>query len=122
MNQRSGGTAQTGLQQADALRRPVRGEGVADDPVARDRAPEAAVVGRATVVTHHEVVLGRDRYGRWKVAALAAAAGRGEGLLLALAVEDDMAVLDGDGVAGTGDDPLDEVDVGLLGRRRGAGL
>src|SRR5437588_12929086 len=33
------------LQQADPVRRPVGEEGLADDPLLRDRAPEAAVLG-----------------------------------------------------------------------------
>ena len=62
-----------GLEEPDAVGRPVGEEGLADDPVARDRAPEAAVVARPTVVAHHEVVVGRDRDRLGQVAAAAAA-------------------------------------------------
>src|SRR3954454_12936853 len=133
MKQRTGGIADGGrdaalcvvLQQADALRRPVRGKGVADDPVARDGAPEAAVVRRAAVVAHHEVVVLRDRDRRREVALRAAATGSDERLRLALAIADDVPVLDRERVAWAGDDALDEVHVGLPGgrlRTRLAGL
>src|SRR3954447_15119123 len=45
---------------ADALGRPVGGEGAADDPLARDRTPESTVLGEATVVAHHEPVARRN--------------------------------------------------------------
>ena len=49
------------LEEPDPLGRPVGGEGFADDPFLGDGSPEPAVVGRATVVAHHEVVTG----GNW---------------------------------------------------------
>src|SRR5215207_11695479 len=63
--------ARVSLEEADPLGRPVGGEGAADDPVARDGSPEAAVVGSATIVAHHEVVIGGNRDGLREVAALA---------------------------------------------------
>ena len=48
------------LEEADPVRGPVREERDADEPFARDRAPETAVVRIATVVAHHEVVAGRN--------------------------------------------------------------
>src|SRR4051795_3271517 len=48
------------LEEADALGRPVGRDRAADDPFARDRAPEAAVVGVATGVAHSETVIRRD--------------------------------------------------------------
>ena len=42
------------------VRRPVGGEGLADDPVSGDGSPVTAVVACPTVVAHHEVVVGRD--------------------------------------------------------------
>src|ERR1700704_6454948 len=105
--------------EADAARRPVGGERRPDDPLLRDRAPEAAVVGGATIVTHHEVIaLGHANRSR-EVALLAAGAGLDELLGRRLAVPDHVAVADGDRVAGQSDHPLDEVDVGArLGRLR----
>ena len=67
------GAAARPLEEADALGRPVGREGAADDPFARDRAPEAAVVGLATVVAHHEPVVGRDGDRGCEVAAAAVA-------------------------------------------------
>ena len=48
------------LEDADPVRGPVGGEGLADDPVAGDGPPEAAVVAGPTVVAHHEVMVGRN--------------------------------------------------------------
>src|SRR6476646_8062384 len=50
-----------GLEEPDPVGRPVGEEGLADDPAAWDRSPEAAVVTLDAVVAHHEVVVGRDR-------------------------------------------------------------
>src|SRR3954452_2224500 len=60
---------------ADSLGRPVGGEGLADDPRARDGSPEAAVVGGATVVAHHEVVTGGNRHFMAEIAPVGAPAG-----------------------------------------------
>src|SRR6478672_10432284 len=103
--------AATSSEEADALGRPVGGEGLPDDPLLGDGAPEPAVVGRATVVAHHEPVTGGNRHGLGQVAALAAAARLGERLLLELAVEHDVPVADRDLVARACDDALDEVHV-----------
>ena len=61
--------------------RPVGGEGLSNDPVARDWAPEAAVLALPTVVAHHEVMIGGnlDRLG--EVAGTAAATGVDVGLI-----------------------------------------
>src|SRR5215204_973169 len=106
--------ARVSLEEPDPLGGPVGGEGSADDPVARDGSPEAAVVGSATIVAHHEVVIGgnRDRLG--EVAALAVPARDRVVVRLELAVEGDVALVDREPVARAGDDALDEVDVGLL--------
>src|SRR5205807_253702 len=52
------------LEEPDAAGGPVGGEGSPDDPTLGDGAPEAAVVGRPTVVAHHEPMSGRkaDRF------------------------------------------------------------
>src|SRR3954454_18610472 len=110
------------LQRADALRRPVGGEGAADDPLLRDRAPEARVVGLAAVVAHHEVHALGDR-DRLRERALRARRARVRVVvLLALAVADHVAVDDPDAIPGDADDSLDEVHVGLVGCRPRAGL
>src|SRR4051794_634693 len=104
------------LEEADALGRPVGRERAADDPFARDRAPEAAVVGVATVVTHHEPVVGGNRDRRCEVASAAVAALAGAvdvPVALALAVAIDVATLDVDRVPGSGNHALDEVHAGL---------
>src|SRR5689334_23815707 len=95
--------------EADALRRPVGREGLADDPLGGDWSPESTVVRGATVVAHHEVVVGWNRDLGREVAALAAAAGLGEVFLLQLAVELDAAVQDADLVARPATTPLVEV-------------
>src|SRR4051794_19642217 len=105
----------TPSEEPDALWRPVGAEGGADDPLARDGSPVAAVVRRPTIVAHHEVVTGRNRHLAREVALPGpAAAGPDEGLLLALAVEDHVPVDDAQTVAGAGHDTLDEVHVGPL--------
>src|SRR4051812_4915533 len=113
------------LEETDPLRRPVGGEGAADDPLTGNGTPEPAVVGLPTVVAHHEPVVGRNRDLGREVAPRAALAGPREVVLLLLAVHVRMAVADVDPVARAGDDALDEVHVGLLvGRQvaRGARL
>src|SRR4051794_31885846 len=75
-----------GLERADALGRPVGRERVPDDPVDRDRAPEAAVVGRAAVVAHAEDVALWDGDRARQVTALPAGARCGERLALELPV------------------------------------
>src|SRR4051812_36680087 len=102
------------LEEADALRRPVGREGLADDPLGGDWSPETAVVRGATVVAHHEVVPGWNLDLGREIAPLAAAAGQRVGLFLRLAVEHDLAVVDPDPVARAGHDALDEVHVGAL--------
>src|SRR3954468_4495226 len=112
----------TGLQDADALGRPVGGKGATDDPLARDGTPEAAVVGLATVVAHHEPVVGGNGDRPGEVAPRPALAGPREAVLLALAVDVRVPALDVQRVARAGDDALDEVDLGLLAGRAVAGL
>ena len=112
------GSAEMALEEADALGRPVGGEGATDDPLARDRAPEPAVVGLATVVAHHEPMVGGNLDRPREVAAGSALARPREAVGLALAVDEGVAALDVQRVARAGDDALDEVDLGL--GRRGA--
>src|SRR4051794_35893775 len=112
-----------GLHPADALRRPVGDDGLADDPLAGHRAPEARVVGVAAVVAHQEVRALRDG-DRLEVALGARAAG-GERLARLLAVADHVTVDDRDLVPGHAHDALDERRVRLLRgrlRARVAGL
>src|SRR6185436_15897622 len=101
----------TSSEETDALGRPVGGEGLPDDPLLGNWSPEPAVVGRATVVAHHEPVPGGNRHGLGQVAALAATARLGERLLLELAVEHHVAVADRDLVARARHHALDEVHV-----------
>src|SRR3954470_15212152 len=110
------------LERPDALGRQVGGERAPDDPVDRDRPPEAAVVGRAAVVAHAENVAPWDGDRARQIAALPAGTRGGERLALELAVADDVPVAHGDPVAADPDDPLDEGLLGLLGRRRRARL
>src|SRR5919201_845950 len=108
------------LEEPDALRRPVRREGAADDPAARDGAPEAAVIRLATVVAHHEPMAGGNGDGSREVAsaALTPLARLGDvAVLLALAVPVNVPPADVDRVARPGDDTLDEVHARALGRR-----
>src|SRR5829696_4791530 len=112
-----------GSEDSESVRRPVRGEGATDYPLARDGSPEPAVVGSATVVTHHEVHTGGHRDGDGEVAiSVRTSREARERLLLAHTVEDDVTVVDRDPVAGTGDDALDEVHVGARRGRARAGL
>src|SRR5581483_4267604 len=99
------------LEETDSIRRPVGRKGLTDDPAARNRSPEAAVVAGTTIVAHHEVIVGRDRDWLRHVAGRpgAAAAGIDEGLPRHHAVDNRMAVLDVEAVAGAGDDSLDEI-------------
>src|SRR6476659_6877603 len=104
------------LEEADALGRPVGRERPTDDPFARDRTPEAAVVGLATVVAHHEPVIGGDGDRGCEVAPPATAALAGAvdvAVALPLAVAVDVAALDVDRVPWSGDHALDEVHAGL---------
>src|SRR4051794_38780360 len=112
----------TGSEEPDALGRPVGPERGADDPFLRDGSPEAAVVGRPTVVAHHEVVTGGNRDLARGVTAVRARARADERLLLELAVEHHAAVADLEVVARARDYALDEVDVGALARRLQADL
>src|SRR6058998_1851244 len=84
----------TGSEEPDALGRPVGPEGGADDPLLRDGSPESAVVGRPTIVAHHEVVTGGNRDLAREVTAVRTCTGPDERLLLQLAVEDHAAVAD----------------------------
>src|SRR5436190_1928266 len=112
-----GGRSREPLEEADATGRPIGGERRADDPLLRDRAPEAAVVGGATIVPHHEVIVLGHQDGAGKVALLPAGAGLDELLRLPLPVADHVAVADRDRVTGHSDYPLDEVHVGASQRR-----
>src|SRR5215207_1769439 len=110
------------LEEPDPLGRPVGGEGFADDPLSGNGTPEPAVVGAATVVAHHEVVVGRNADLAREIAGLTTAAGLDELLLLALAVEDHVPAADGEPVPRSGHHALDEVDVRPLLRRLRADL
>src|SRR4051812_2777860 len=110
----SGTASAVALEEADAIRGPVRGEGGADDPGTRDGSPEAAVVGLPTVVAHHEPMTGGnlDRHREVAAAPEAARTRVGDiGVALALAVAVDVPVAHGDRVARRPDDALDEVHV-----------
>src|SRR5205085_2374310 len=48
------------LERSDPPGRPVGEEGLSDEPLLRDRAPVAAVVALATIVTHHKKVARRN--------------------------------------------------------------
>ena len=110
------------LEEADPVGRPVGEEGAADDPARGDWSPEAAVVGFATVVAHHEPVAGRNLDRRREVAhdADLLRAGFDVGVALpfegrlALRLAVDVAFADVDFVARAGDDPLDEVRARVL--------
>src|SRR6478752_4636047 len=111
------------LEEADAVGRPVGGEGLADEPIAGYGSPVTAVVACPTVVAHHEVMVGRDGDRLGQIASSAVAAGQRVGLvLLDHAVDDRVPVANREGVAGPGDEPLDEVLVRAFGGWHGAGL
>src|SRR6202035_71312 len=100
---------------ADAIGRPVGGEHLADDPRARDRPPEAAVVGVPAVVAEHEVLTARDRHRVGEVAAARVDAREDVGLVPErLAVDHRVPVGDRDPVAREPDHALDEVLARLL--------
>src|SRR5439155_5720058 len=103
------GTCAPSLEDPDAVRGPVGGEGASDDPARGDRAPEAAVVGFATVVAHHEPVPGGNLDRGAEVALPGAAALPDVAVGLALAVADHVPFDDRDHIARSGHDPLDEV-------------
>src|SRR5215207_2776610 len=109
------------LEDPESVGGPVCGEGFADDPVTWDGSPEAAVVARAAIVAHHEEMIRRNGYRIRQIALSAGRAGDGEVLIRGLPVDHRMPVLNGHGVARPRDYPLDEVDIGLLGRGFGAG-
>src|SRR5688572_4858509 len=119
----SADSATAALEDPDSLRWPVGGEGLADDPVSGHGSPEAAVLAGSTVVAHHEVMIGRDR-DLLPVIARSTAPARVDVVLVRidLAVDDRMAVADGERVPRPGDDPLDESLVGVLLGRFRAGL
>src|SRR4051794_12289354 len=107
------------LRRADALGRPVREEGSADDPLLGDGAPDTAVGGVATVVAHHKKVTWRNRDFARLVTRFARCVRTNERLLLLLAVDVDASGPHGEVVARHPDDPLDEVRVRpFLGRHR----
>src|SRR5437868_4736897 len=70
-------------EEPDAVGRPVGGEGASDDPFLGDRPPEAAVVGGATVVAHHEPMAGRNA-NRFRESAVGASAALSDERLLRL--------------------------------------
>src|SRR3954447_16179144 len=108
------------LEPADAVWGPVGGKGLTDDPFLGYGSPETAVVAGSTVVAHHEVHVGWNRDLPRQIALFTAAAGVRVGLVALLdPIDERVAVFDGEGVAGPGDDPLDEVLARLaLGRLR----
>src|SRR5207248_6648370 len=96
------------LEEPDPVGRPIGEEGDPDDPFVRDRAPEAAVVGRSTVVAHHEVIAGRNHDRLREIAVTARYTRRGIRVLFRHPVADHVSVDDPNTIAGAGDDPLDE--------------
>src|SRR5215211_3763966 len=111
------------LEDSDAVGGPVGEEGLPDDPVAGDGAPESAVVTCSTVVAHHEVMVRRNLDLFRQIAGSSGAARPDLPVALdRLAVHDRDSVLDAQAVAADGDDALDEVGVGLLGRCLRTGL
>ena len=97
--------------EADAVRRPVRRENLADEVLARHRPPLPRVTGLGAVVAHHEVVPLRDRQ-RPELGAGQAAFGFQIGLLQSPAVDVDVTVAPLephlDPLAREADQPLDE--------------
>src|SRR5918994_2513036 len=109
------------LEDADLLGGPIRGEGLADEPVSGDRSPESAVVALSTIVAHHEVMVRRNGDLPREIAFAARAARAREVILGPLAVHDRHPVRYSQGVPWAGDDAFDEVDVRLLRRGLRAG-
>src|SRR4051812_12299865 len=105
------------LRRADALGRPVREEGSADDPLLGDGAPDTAVGGVATVVAHHKKVTWRNRDFARLVTRFARSVRTNEGFVLPLTVDVDPAFPNGEVVPRHPDDALDEVRVGPFLRR-----
>src|SRR5690242_19236712 len=93
------------------FRRNVEGhvdhDGRADDVVARNAAPEAAVVGIGAVISHDEVAVSRHFVGHFEIVRLGGTGG--VSFVEALAVDPDGAVMNVNGVAGKADDSLDVV-------------
>src|SRR3954452_9420208 len=94
------------LTEADAVRRPVHGEDLADQVPARNRAPLARVARLRAVVAHHEVLARRNRPLRVRGARVAAGA-LDVRLDQLLAVDVDEPVLLLPGLPGQGDQALD---------------
>src|SRR5215213_1874902 len=115
-NRLSAALTASDLEDPDPLRRPVRRDRRADHPSFRHRSPEAAVVGLAAVVAHHEEAAVRHRDRALEGAALSVAARVRERVGLASAVAYDVPVLDLDAIAADADDALDERLVRALGR------
>src|SRR3954447_18133027 len=106
----SGRAEGASLQPIDLGQRPEADERAAHDRVLVDRA-EAPAVGRVgAVVAHHEHVVLRDlELGDAPADRLGGRALRQVRLLEPLAVDEDVVVAQGDGLAGQADDPLDQV-------------
>src|SRR4051794_32902042 len=109
------------LRRADALGRPVREEGSADDPLLGDGAPDTAVGGVATVVAHHKKVTWRNRDFARLVTRFARSVRTNEGFVLPLAVDVDPPFPHREVISGHPDDALDEVRVRPFLRRLLAG-
>src|SRR6478735_1318336 len=95
------------LEEPDPIRRPVGQECLADDPCARNRPPESAVVGVRAVVAHHVVVAPGHRDGLREVARRVAVALHDVGVAFGLAVADDVPVSDREMIAREPHDALD---------------
>src|SRR5918999_3335368 len=94
------------LAEADPLRRPVDCENLADDVLARNRAPDPTVARLAAIVAHHEVLTVRDGAPREGVVVpLSLVEVR---LLERLPVDHDDAVAKRDLLSGHPDEALDE--------------
>src|SRR5919201_1720530 len=103
------------LERSDPAGRPVREEGLADDPFLWDGAPLAAIGALPTIVAHHKKVPRRNGDLSGQIAEIRTRGVRGdEGLLLELAVDVDAIVLHHQAVAGHGHHALDEVAARLL--------
>src|SRR5579884_607284 len=85
-------TSTAWLKNADSVRRPVREERLADDPLLGNWAPVAAVLRVGSVVSHHEVVAAWDRDRTREVAIAVAPARDDVRVLLGHAVADHMPV------------------------------